>query len=166
MGLYDYLYEFDLTYDKLRTRLYNLSQFLPIDYKKMGKELDSIYDETEYDLFKIEQNQKQFESNCYALWESVADNQSNQDRYDEFCNKIDSRYNAIHKKFGINAYIRVLWYESDYDPEEISEEILDLGKRLNIKQYCVFKDFKDNTVIVALHTIPQLAEAREIDDEK
>ena len=168
MGIYDYLDEFDLTYDELRTRLYNLSQFLPIDYKKMERELDGIYDETEYDLHRIKKDQRRFESTCYDLWcatLTLPRAEHYTDAYDDFCEKIDSRFKFLHEKYHINAYVRVLWQVDCYDPEEIAEEILDLGTRLNIIQYCTFKDEKDNTVIVALHTIPERTTG-EIADEK
>lgn len=34
MGIYDYLYAYGLSYDNFIKRLYQLSNFLPIDYAK------------------------------------------------------------------------------------------------------------------------------------
>lgn len=167
MGLYDYMLEFNLDYNELLTRLYNLSQFIPmIDYSKIQKELDGIYNETEYDLFRVERRKQYFQSACEKLWDEIDKDDTKQEMFDGFCDKIDKRFENIHNDFHINAYVRILWNDSNYDQEEISEEILDLGKRLGIRQYCTFRDDDSNIIIVALHDIPDTNETKRTDDER
>lgn len=154
MGLYDYLMTYGLSYKNFLLRLKNLSQFLPIKYSDLEKQCDELYDESEYKRFLIENQNNYFENLCYACWDEVCKENdetkpSYQDLYDGFCNLLDEKLKDLYKD--CSTYVRVLWYVDDKDPEELTEELLDLGKRFKIVQYCVFKDLKNNTVVVAMH---------------
>lgn len=154
MGLYDYLYTYGLTYDNFLKRLRVLSQFLPIKYAELEKQCDELYDSTEYELYKIEQKQLYFENICMRLWDDKnkeTETLKNNDLFDDYCNALDDYFDDIHKRYQMNLYVRVLWYVDDKDPQEITDELLDLGKRLKIVQYCSFKDKNDNLIVVALH---------------
>lgn len=151
MGLYDYLMAYNLSYDNFMLRLGNVAKFLPINYKDLTKQCDELYDEKEYQRFLIENKKNHFENICYNLWEAISgSNKDNeyQKTYDCFCENLDDKF---AKPYDCNVYVRVLWYVDDKDPEELTEELLDLGKRFKIVQYCVFKDLKNNTVVVAMH---------------
>lgn len=50
-GLYDVLNEYSLEYNKLLNLLYKLSKIVPLDYARIEKELDQIYDHHEYQMF-------------------------------------------------------------------------------------------------------------------
>lgn len=153
MGLYDYLYVYGLSYDNFIKRLYNLSKFLPIDYAKLEKECDDLYDETEYDLFVMQSQPVRFENICDELWRETSTETGNHkdEYYDVFCDKLDKRFADIHEKYGHNLYVKVLWAQDGMDRQEITDELLDLGKRFKIVQYCSFVDDSDNVILVALH---------------
>ena len=154
MGLYDYLMAYNMSYDNFMLRLGNIAKFLPIKYSDLVKQCDELYDENEYKRFLIENKKNHFENLCSDCWEAaqtVNDDTENaySKMYDKFCDLIDENLKDLYKD--CNTYIRVLWYVDDKDPEELTEELLDLGKRFKIRQYCVFKDSGDNTIVVALH---------------
>ena len=50
-GLYDILNEYSLEYSKLLNLLYKLSKIVPLDYARIEKELDGVYDDTEYEQY-------------------------------------------------------------------------------------------------------------------
>lgn len=50
-GLYDILYRNNINYDMLLELLYKLSKIVPLDYSRIEKELDGIYDDTEYEQY-------------------------------------------------------------------------------------------------------------------
>lgn len=50
-GLYDILYGNNINYDMLLELLYKLSKIVPLDYARIEKELDGIYDDTEYEQY-------------------------------------------------------------------------------------------------------------------
>lgn len=167
MGLYDYLMTYGLSYKNFLLRLKNMSQFLPIKYSDLEKQCDEMYDDNEYKRFLIENQNNYFENLCSALWDeaqTVNDDTENaySKMYDKFCDLIDDNIKAPYAD--CNAYVRVLWYVDDKDPEELTEELLDLGKRLKIRQYCVFKDSGDNTIIVAIHEKFDPDKTKEIDN--
>lgn len=154
MGIYDYLYVYGLSYDNFIKRLYQLSNFLPIDYAKLQKQCDELYDETEYDLFVMQSQPVRFENICDELWRKTLKEPRDQDytdAYDDYCNRLDERFSKIHEKYGHNLYIKVLWAQDGMDRQEITDELLDLGKRFRIVQYCSFVDDSDNVILVALH---------------
>ena len=55
-GLYDILNEYSLEYNKLLNLLYKLSKIVPLDYARIEKELDQIYDHNEYQMFVNNKN--------------------------------------------------------------------------------------------------------------
>lgn len=91
---------------------------------------------------------KQFDiSTIQKIWDKVTKkNKTEQGPFEPFCEELDKAYQDDYH----NVYVRLLWWCDK--PEEIYEELLDLGKRFMIKDFVVFRDDKEEcTVIVAKH---------------
>lgn len=68
------------------------------------------------------------------------------ERFDKLCEMVDKIYDD--KKY--SAYIRI-FYDCGYRPDEMAKELLDLGKRFDIKYYSIIATENYDNIIVVLH---------------
>jgi len=92
-------------------------------------------------------NTEEFEQTVAKMWEEVTFGGDDTSEYfDAFCEKLDK----VFQDDDHNVYVRLVWWCDS--PDEIYDELLDLGKRFYITEYTSFRDdINECTVIVAQH---------------
>lgn len=97
---------------------------------------------------KYAQDRYQFEKDCKkCLAEALKKVDNKYDVFETFCENIDGKF---MNQGETAAYIRICWETDCENPADLADEMLDIAKRYNVIQYCVFYDDND-IVIVAVY---------------
>lgn len=94
-----------------------------------------------------QRNIESFEDKVYRIWKDMLETaNADTDEFEELCERMDREF----QDEDYNVYVRIVW-DCD-EPEEIYNELLDLGQQFDITDYIAFRDDTvEGTVIVARH---------------
>lgn len=92
---------------------------------------------------------EEFDEIVRGMWDRIIDGcDEPQNMFDDLCAQIDDKFCDVCK----TPYVRIYWHsDSDSDPDNVADEMLDLGQRFDIECYAVIESVEvDATIVAAL----------------
>lgn len=98
---------------------------------------------------KYASDKYQFEQDIKKIFDkSISELDNKYEVFEPFCEKIDKKFLNLGQTA---AYVRVLWGVDCENPADLADELLDVARRYDVIQYCVFYD-DDDIIIVAVYS--------------